>query len=69
MKLTRMMMAWALPCLVYAAPPTVSNVQVKQDEQRLVTITYTLSDAPASTPSSSVPSLLVPPLTPYPANS
>ena len=47
MKLIRMMMAWALPCLVYAAPPTVSNVQVTQDEARLVTISYTLSDAPA----------------------
>ena len=47
MKLIRMMMAWAVPCLVYAVPPTVSNVQVTQDEARLVTISYTLSGAPA----------------------
>ena len=38
---------WATPCLVYSAPPSVGNVQVKQDESRLVTISYTLSDAPA----------------------
>ena len=36
-----------LPCVIHAAPLSISNVQVKQDEQRLVTITYTLSDAPA----------------------
>ena len=47
MKLMKMMMALALPGLVYAAPPTVSNVQVTQDEARLVTISYVLSDAPA----------------------
>ena len=47
MKLIRTMMAWAVPCLVYAAAPAVSNVNVAQDEQRLVTISYTLSDAPA----------------------
>ena len=47
MKLTKMMMALALPSLVYAAAPAVSNINVAQDEQRLVTISYTLSDADA----------------------
>ena len=47
MKLTKMMMALALPGLVYAAAPAVSNINVAQDEQRLVTISYTLSDADA----------------------
>jgi len=41
------MMAWAVPCLVYAAAPTVADVQVVQDDQRLVTISYTLGGADA----------------------
>ena len=47
MKLTKMMMALALPGLVYAAAPAVSSINVSQDEQRLVTISYTLSGAGA----------------------
>ena len=47
MKLTKMMMALALPGLVYAAAPSVSNVTVAQDDTRLVTISYTLEGAGA----------------------
>ena len=47
MKLIKAMMAWAVPCLVYAAAPAVSNVNVVQDEQRLVTISYTLENTSA----------------------
>ena len=47
MKLIKAMMAWALPCLVYAAAPAVSNVTVAQDDTRLVTISYTLEGAGA----------------------
>ena len=47
MKLIKAMMAWAVPCLVYAAAPAVSNVTVAQDDTRLVTISYTLEGAGA----------------------
>ena len=47
MKLVKAMMAWAVPCLVYAAAPAVSNVTVAQDDTRLVTISYTLEGAGA----------------------
>ena len=47
MKLTKMMMALALPGLVYAAPPEIDGVSVKQSEDRLVTVSYRLSGAPA----------------------
>ena len=47
MKLAKMMMALALPGLVHAAAPAVGNINVVQDEQRLVTISYTLADADA----------------------
>ena len=47
MKLTKMIMALALPGLVYAAAPAVSDIRFAQDEQRLVTISYTLAGADA----------------------
>ena len=47
MKLIKAMMAWAMPCLIYAAAPAVSNVTVAQDDNRLVTISYTLTGAGA----------------------
>ena len=36
-----------LPCVIHAAPPSISDVLVKQDEARLVTISYKLGGAPA----------------------
>ena len=37
----------ALPCMLHALPPSVSNVQVTQDYNRLMTISYTLEGAGA----------------------
>ena len=50
MKLTTKIAAIAvltLPCVIHAAPPSISDVLVKQDEARLVTISYTLTGADA----------------------
>ena len=41
------MAALATPCVTHAAVPSVSDVQVGQDDSRLVTISYTLKDAGA----------------------
>ena len=39
--------ALALPFMIYATPPSIGNVRVSQDHERLMTISYTLSGAGA----------------------
>ena len=41
------MAALALPCAIRATPPSVSDIQFAQNDERLVTISYTLSGADA----------------------